>query len=163
MFIACGSLPAQSKPYFPKALGFVNDYEDDFTDGERKALDHAMKDLLSQTMEKAKLSGIEMAVVTVTDSMFGDSKEMSTYATMLGDKWGLGTKSPNRGIIIAYGKKVRKVALVTGAGLDEILPKEVCHTIVNEKMTAEFRKGRPYDAIYAAVKAIGEYLGIVLK
>ncbi len=157
------SVDAQQTAYFPKPLGFINDYENDFNADERKTLDAAVKDLLTQTMERVKLKGIEIAVVTVTDSMYGDSKEMSTYATMLGDKWGVGTKTPNRGIIIAYSKKLRKVSVVTGAGLDELLPKEVCNSIVNEKMAAAFKQGGPYAALLVAVKSIAEYLGVPVK
>ena len=163
LYLTVISVNAQSKPYYPPTLGFVDDFENDFTADERRELNSAIKDLLSQTMEKAKLRGIEMAVVTVTDSMYGDSKEMSDYATALGDKWGLGTKEPNRGLIIAYSKKVRKVSIVTGSGFDQLLPREVCRSIIDDKMAAEFRRGKPYDALYVGVKAIAAYLGIVIR
>ena len=88
---------------------------------------------------------------------------MSEYAKMLGDKWGVGAKAPHRGIVIAYGRKIRKVAIVTGTGLDRILPAAVCHNIVDQRMAEEFRKGDPYGALTTAIYSIAEHLGITLK
>lgn len=154
---------AQAQGYYPQPEGFVNDFEFDFSKDQVKALDASVRSLLSQTMEKEELKGIELAVLTVTDSMFGTETEMSSYATKIGDKWGVGTKTPNRGIIIAYSKKLRKVAIVTGTGLDKLLPAQAIRQIIDERMAEEFRKGKPFDALMVAVKGIGEYLGIIVK
>ena len=151
---------AQRTSVFPAPVGFINDYEGDFTPEEVKSLDYAVKELLSKTMIVDSLRGIEIAIVTVTESMYGDEKEMSSYVTRLGDKWGVSGKGENKAIIIAYGKKIRKVAIITGAGLDNILPASVCHKIVDEKMAPEFRKGSYFNAILTAVKAIKDHIGL---
>ena len=154
------ALDAQRTSKFPSPIGFVNDFEGDFTPDEVKSLDYAIKELLAKTMIIDSLKGIEIAVVTVTEAMYGDEKEMSSYVTRLGDKWGVSSKGENKAIIIAYGKKIRKVSIVTGSGLDNILPASVCHKIVDEKMAPEFRKGSYYNAILSAVKAIKDHIGL---
>ena len=155
------NLEAQRTSTFPSPIGFVNDFEGDFTPDEVKTLDYAIKELLSKTMNVDSLKGIEIAVVTVTEGMYGDEKEMSSYITRLGDKWGVSSRGENKAIIIAYGKKIRKVAIVTGSGLDNILPASVCHKIVDEKMAPEFRKGSYFNAILSAVKAIKDHIGLL--
>jgi uncharacterized protein len=154
------TLSAQRTSIFPAPLGFINDYEGDFTPDEVKQLDYAVKELLAKTMEVDSLNGIEIAIVTVTENMFGDEKEMSGYVTRLGDKWGVAGKGENKAIIIAYGKKIRKVTIIAGAGLDRILPAAECHKIVDEKMAPEFRTGSYFGAILGAVNSIKEYIGL---
>lgn len=162
-FVLCTAhLSAQNKGYYPSPTGFVNDFEHDFTDAQVTALDKLVKQLLAETMKKESLKGIEMAVITVTPAMYGDEKEISAYATKIGDKWGVGTKTPNKGIIVVYGKSLRKVAIVTGTGLDDILPAAECQDIVNIKMAEEYRKGNNYEALVVAVKSIAQKLGITL-
>lgn len=151
---------AQRTSEFPAPIGFVNDYEGDFTPDQIKELDYAVKELLAKTMGIDSLKGVEIAVVTVTDKMFGDEKEMSSYVTRLGDKWGVNKNGQNKAIIIAYGKKIRKVSIITGSGLDNILPGSACHKIVDEKMAPEFRKGNYFNAILEAVKGIKDYIGL---
>lgn len=153
-------LSAQRTSVFPAPTGFVNDFEHDFTPDEIKELDYQVKELLAKTMEIDSLKGIEIAVVTVTETMFGDEKDMSSYVTRLGDKWGVSNRGENRAIIIAYGKKIRKVAIVTGSGLDNVLPPAVCHKIVDEKMAPEFRNGSYFNAVLTAVKSIKQYIGL---
>jgi uncharacterized protein len=63
----------------------------------------------------------------------------------------VGKKDDNKGIVIAYSKKVRKVAIVTGTGLDNILPPSYCRQIIDERMLPMFRKGDYYNAILEAV------------
>ena len=151
---------AQRTSEFPAPMGFINDYEGDFTPDEIKELDYAVKELLAKTMGIDSLQGIEIAIVTVTEKMFGDEKEMSSYVTRLGDKWGVSKNGQNKAIIIAYGKKIRRVSIITGSGLDNTLPPSACHKIVDEKMAPEFRKGNYYNAILAAVKGIKDYIGL---
>ena len=155
------SLSAQRTSKFPSPIGFINDYEADFTPEQAKNLDYAVKELLAKTMDKDSLRGLEIAVVTVTEDMYGDEKEMSSYVTRLGDKWGVTSRGENKAIIIAYGKKIRKVTIVTGEALDHFLPPSVCHKIIDEKMAAEFRKGNYYEAILTAINSIKDALGVL--
>jgi len=160
LFITSLMANAQRTSVFPAPMGFINDYENDFTPDEVKQLDFAVKELLAKTMGVDSLKGIEMAIVTVTENMFGDEKEMSSYVTRLGDKWGVANKGENKAILIAYGKKIRKVSIITGAGLDHILPASECHRIVDEQMAPEFRKGDYFNALMDAIKGIRDYIGL---
>ena len=160
LLLAMVTANAQRTSKFPSPLGFINDFEGDFTPDQVKALDFAVKELLAKTMQVDSLKGLEMAVVTVTEGMYGDEKEMSSYVTRLGDKWGVSVSGENKAIIIAYGKKIRQVSIVTGAALDHALPPAACHNIIDEKMAPEFRKGNYYEAIMAAIKSIKQSLGL---
>lgn len=163
VLLNAGFVSAQSSTHYPEPIGFVNDFEHDFTPAQVKSMENTIRGLLVKAMDRDSIKGLEIAVVTVTDSMFVGEKEMSDYATKIGDKWGVGTKYPNQGIIIAYGRNVRKVAIVTGTGLDKILPPQVCNDIISQRMAAEFKTGHPYNAILAAIYSIADQLGVSLK
>ncbi len=102
---------------------------------------------------------VEIAVVSVTDSMFGDEKEMSDYAIKAAEKWGLGSKGGNSGIIIAVSRKLKKVSIATGPGLDRNLPPATCQKIMDEQMAPELRQGKYFQGVLNALLAIKDHLG----
>ena len=161
LLLVGSDVSAQRSSKFPSPVGFVNDYEADFTPEQIKNLDYAVKELLAKTMDRDSLRGLEIAVVTVTEDMYGDEKEMSSYVTRLGDKWGVTARGENKAIIIGYGKKIRKVTIVTGTALDRFLPPSLCNKIIDEKMAPEFRRGNYYDAILIAINSIKDALGVL--
>ncbi|MDB5281243.1 MAG: hypothetical protein JWO06_318 [Bacteroidota bacterium] len=151
---------SQQKSYYPSPVGFINDFEGDLTKEENAALDKAVKDLLIQAMDRQVYKGMEIAIVTVTDSMYGDEKDIKDYAVKMANKWGVGDKSDNTGILIAVSRKLHKVYLATGTGMEKLLPNDSCQKIIDERMLPELRRGRYYDALLAALGGIKESLGI---
>jgi uncharacterized protein len=151
---------AQHKSVYPSPIGFVNDFEGDFSKEELSALNLAVKDMLIKVMDGGLYNGIEIAIVTVTDSMFGDEKEMKDYAVKLSNKWGVGDKSSNNGILIAVSRKLHTVYIATGTGMEKLMPNDTCQKIIDEKMLPDLRKGRYYDAVMNSLNGIKEALGI---
>lgn len=146
--------------YYPKPTGFINDFEKDFSKEQYEALDLTVKSILVKTMADESLHDLEIAVVTVTDSMFIGETEMSSYAIKIAGKWGLGNKGENYGILIAVSKSLKKVSIATGPGLDKFLAPDACQKIMDEKMTPELKKGRYYEGVMAAILAIKEAIGV---
>ena len=151
---------AQRKSVYPAPVGFVNDFEGDFSKEENLALNAAVKDFLVKTMDRELYKGMELAIVTVTDSMFGNEKEMKDYAVKLANKWGVGDKDNNNGILIAVSRKLRTVYISTGTGMGTILPNDACQKIIDERMLPNLKKGKYYDAILSALSGIEEALGM---
>jgi uncharacterized protein len=152
-------LYAQRAPYYPEAIGLTSDYEHTFTKEQIHQLDSAVISMLRFTRNVPKYKNIELAVITVTDSMFGNTFEMSDYASKIGEAWGVGgTAQPNCAIVLAYSKSLRKVALVTGDGLDTILPANICNGILVNVMAPQFKQGNYFQAMLMAVGTIKEYL-----
>lgn len=146
--------------YYPKPIGFVNDYEGIFNKTEVQQLDNGIKDLLSKAIEREALKGMELAVVTVTDSMFGGTKDIGEYAMQLGARWKMGEHGDNNAVVIAVCRHLRKVTIVTGTGLEQLLPNETCQRIVDERMAPELRKGQYYNGVLAALAGLKEFLGL---
>ena len=105
----------------------------------------------------------QIAIVTVTSLMGYDKAD---YAQRLGEKWGIGKKSLNNGVLILVKPKQSgsdgEVFIAQGYGLEGVLPDLTCAQIVDNDILPAFRKGDIYGGLTNAVNSImaitkGEY------
>ena len=92
--------------------GYVNDFAHVLDQNTIGQLDG----LCRQIDEKAHA---QIAVVTV-NSLNGS--DIESYAVDLFKKWGIGSKSTNRGVLILYAIRDRRARIEVGYGLEPILP-----------------------------------------
>ncbi len=91
-------------------------------------------------------NGAQVAVV-VLNSIGSESIEI--FATQLFQKWGIGSKKNNNGLLILFVQDQRLIKFETGYGLEGVLPDIICGRIQKEYMIPEFRKG-DFDAGFIA-------------
>jgi uncharacterized protein len=92
--------------------GYVNDFA-----GVLDAATQArLNDLCRQVEEKAQA---QIAVVTVKSV---DGQDVVSYAVALYQKWGIGAKGKDRGVLILLATQDRKYWITVGYGLEPILP-----------------------------------------
>ena len=104
-------LRAESVSQF-KPTGYVNDFAhvvDPNTAAE-------LEDICRQIDEKAHA---QIAVVTINSL---DGSDIESYAVDLFKKWGIGSKSTDRGVLILLAVKDRQYRIEVGYGLEPILP-----------------------------------------
>ncbi len=125
-------------------------------------------DLLSPTEERLltqKLAGYadttstQIIIVTVPSL---NGVPASDYAVELGRRWGVGQQGKDNGVVILVSRDDRKVFIATGFGLEGAIPDAVAARIVRNILIPNFRQGRYYDGLSAAVDALmqaarGEY------
>src|SRR2546425_11310382 len=92
------------------------DYVNDFAHVLDQTTIARLDDLCQQIDEKAHA---EIAVITVN---WLDGSDIESYAVDLFKKWGIGSKSTNRGVLILLAVKDRKYRIEVGYGLEPILP-----------------------------------------
>jgi uncharacterized protein len=134
----------------PKPAGFVTDYEGVFTEKEKAILNEII------TIYERKSSN-EIAVVSVVS--IDPYKSMADYSLALGNKWGVGKKNKNNGVIIVFGRKIRQVWIRVGDGLRSKLGNEEIKTIIDTKIIPEFRKEDYFTGIKNGIDAIIEKTG----
>lgn len=124
---ACGpSGPAQ----FPASNGkHVNDFANVLEDGAEKSLE-------SYLLDFKKRSGVELAVVT-TPSLYDLTLEQ--YSIKLAEKWGVGGKKNDTGVIILLAPSERKLRIEVGYGLEEKLTDIQCRHIIDDIMLPKMR------------------------
>lgn len=124
----------------PRPDALVNDFACVFPDSVVKAMDYELKAFSGATSN-------QIVVVTVTD-LYGENPNI--YAAKLGDKWGVGQKKEDNGLIILIKPKTDKskgeVAIAPGRGLEGALPDAFCNRIIQDEMIPELKKGNDYVA-----------------
>lgn len=110
----------------------------------------------AQLAELEDSTGIEVVVVAVDTLANHDCYET---AIRLGQKYGVGKKSLNNGLVIMLSTSDRCVQLVIGSGLEGYLPDAICKRIQREDMNPYFSKGDWSQGMSHGVEAVCEILG----
>lgn len=97
----------------------------------------------------------QMLVLTV-QSLDGQSIEEFAFNTK--EKWKLGQKGKDNGILLVVALKERKYRFEVGYGLESVLPDSLIGEISRENLVPYFRKGEYSTGIYNAMQTI---IGIV--
>ena len=93
-----------------------SNYVNDFAGVLDAATQARLNDLCWQVEEKAQA---QIAVVTVKSV---DGQDVVSYAVALYQKWGIGAKGKDRGVLILLATQDRKYWTTVGYGLEAILP-----------------------------------------
>jgi len=93
-----------------------SNYVNDFAGVLDAATQARLNDLCHQVEQKA---AAQIAVVTVKSL---DGQDEASYALALYQKWGIGAKKTNRGVLILLAIQDRKRFIQTGYGVEPILP-----------------------------------------
>lgn len=112
----------------------------------------AISERLRQIHEAGKA---QMAVVIVPTT---GGVPIFDYAMQLADRWGLGHQDTDDGLLIVIAINDRQMQIVTGYGLEGIIPDAVAKRIIREQMTPAFREARYADGIMQAIDAIDDRL-----
>lgn len=88
--------------------------------------------------------------------------DISDYAFQLGEKWGIGGKANDNGILILAAMDDRKVFIATGYGLEGAVPDALAKRIVTELILPNFKMQAYYEGLNQATDMIiklasGEY------
>lgn len=83
--------------------------------------------------------------------------EAADYAVRLAEKWGIGTKEKNNGLIILAAIEDRKVTIQTGYGMEGPVPDAICKRIIENEIKPNFKQGDYYAGLDAATTAIIQY------
>ena len=129
---------------FPQPTGYVNDFA--------RILSPATIGILDERIEALRQkNSVEIAVVTIQST---GELPLEDYANLLFQKWGIGQKGADNGVLLLVAVGDRKVRIEPGYGLEPILPDGLCGEIIRTRILPEFRKGDFNAGILAGVQAI---------
>lgn len=156
LLLALSQLPAQDfpEPMQPKRL--VNDFTHMFSPQQQTALEQKLRRFNDTT-------STQIAVVTVP-SLNGYAP--NDYAQRLAEKWGIGQKGKDNGILLLIKPKTRnekgQVAISVGYGLEGVVPDAIASRIIQKEILPEFQNGNYYTGTDKATHVLmdltsGEY------
>ncbi|MBK9391691.1 MAG: TPM domain-containing protein [Bacteroidetes bacterium] len=147
---------SQDIPERPVPPHLVNDFAGVLSQQEVVALEGKLVAFNDST-------STQIAIVTVA-SLGG--YDIIDYAQRLGEKWGIGQRQLNNGLLIVVKPKTSdsggKVTIVAGYGLEGAIPDITCGQIIDNEVLPAFRQDNYFAGLDAAINTLmalarGEY------
>lgn len=139
-------------PARPEPPMLVNDFAGMLSTAEEAQLEQKLEDY-------ARNSSTQITIVTIKNL---GGYDVSQYTFELGNRWGIGQKDKDNGVLILTSLEDRKGWIATGYGLEGVLTDALTGRIYRNEIVPRFKEGDYYggfdkaaDAIIAATK--GEY------
>ncbi len=95
----------------------------------------------------------EIAVIIITTSK---GEDINYLATMYGEKWGIGEKEQDNGIVFLIATEDRKFAIQQGRGVERYLTASVAGQILDYIVTPNFKQGLWFEGINRGTSALME-------
>ena len=133
---------------YPSPAGAVNDFAGLLSSSQRSDLEQNLRGFFDRT-------GAAIVVATF-ESLEGVPIE--DYAVGLFEKWKIGQKGRDFGILILVAKQERKIRFEVGYGLEPVIPDGRAGEIIRTQMTPRFREGDYAGGIFAAVAEVERIL-----
>ena len=130
----------------PAPTARLNDYANLLTAAERARLEALL-------IDRERATGTQMAIA-VFRSLEGENLE--DVASQLFQKWRLGQKSLDNGVLLVVFVEDRKLRLEVGYGLEAALPDAEAAQIIRGAIAPRFREQRYAAGLEAAVIAVYE-------
>ena len=96
-------------------------------------------------------TGHQIAVLTVPSL---EGEDIESFGIKVAEKWKIGKKGVDNGVILIVALKDRKLRLEVGYGLEGVLPDAIANRIIQEQITPRFRSGDFPGGIEAGIDAI---------
>src|SRR5437870_171882 len=139
------ALPAlAAEPRIPAPEGFVTDRAGVIPPATRERLTALLEELKQKT-------GAGIAVVAVPTTAPLDD---FTYAMRIADAWKPGRKREDTGVVFLVAVQERKLRILTGYGLEGILPDGLVGEIEDREIVPAFHAGQVDEGIWRGVAAL---------
>ena len=134
---------------YPKPIGSVNDFANVISENDENSLNQLINEV------KEKCNGAEIAVVTIQSI---SPVSIEEYAVRLFEKWGIGKKGADNGVLVLLAINERKARIEVGYGLEGALPDGKCGEIIREQMSPYFKDGDFGTGILSGVSVINQII-----
>jgi uncharacterized protein len=142
--LARAASPALATPTIPQPTGFVTDQAGVLSADATARLTGLLRELQTKT-------GAEIAVLTVDTTAPLDD---FTYAMRVAEAWKPGRARDDTGLLFLVAVRDRRLRVVTGYGLEGILPDGLVGQIQDKEIIPRFRAGDLAGGIEAGVRAL---------
>lgn len=134
------------EPMKPKRI--VNDFTGLFTPQQNQALEQKLRHFNDT-------SSTQIAVVTIPSL---NGYEPNDYAQRLAEKWGVGQKGKDNGLLVLVKPKSERekgqVAIAVGYGLEGVIPDAIASRIIRNEIIPEFQQNNYYSGVNKATDVL---------
>lgn len=148
--VLCTPVSALEVPSRPQ--GYVTDKAALLSSSARTQLNQALRQFEAQT-------SIQIVVATFPSL---EQESLEDFSIRLAEKWKIGNKKNDNGVILLIFKAERLMRIEVGYGLEGALPDVLAGTIIRNDITPYFKQGKYEAGIFKGVQSItqavqGEY------
>lgn len=152
LFVANALMAAEQGDIPAKPNGFVLDAISALKPEERNLLEQKLRGYADTT-------STQFAIVLLPSTGRRDAYD---FAMEIGKSWGVGQKGKNNGVVILVSLDDRKIRIVTGRGIEDVLTDAVCKRIINRILKPYLKQGDFYSGLDLATtemmqRASGEF------
>jgi uncharacterized protein len=148
LLLTIGQLFAQNLPEKPNPPKLVNDFAAVMSTTQVNALEQKLVAFNDS-------NSTQIAIVTVKSI---EGYDIADYAFKLGEKWGIGQKGKNNGVLILVAPNDRKVFIATGYGTEEFVTDAMSRRIIEQKFKPSFKNNNFYEGLDAGTNDIIDLL-----
>lgn len=141
----CASVARASTPQPPDV---PRDYVVDLAGIVRSDLKNDLNTYLQTLDQKTTAQVLVLTVQTL------DNQDIESFALNTKEKWKLGQKGKDNGVLIVVAVQDRKYRIEVGYGLEGVLPDSLVGTIGREYFVPYFKQGDYSSGIYAGTVAV---------
>lgn len=129
--------------------GYVSDFAGVMRPGDREAAERLLADVERST-------GNQIAVVTVSSLEGG---QVDDFATRLFERWGIGRKGKDDGLLLLAAIGDRKVRIETGYGVEGLLPDAAAGRLIDRHVLPAFKRGDYSGGLRTGAEALAAVVG----
>ena len=133
---------------FPAYSGYINDYAGIISESDKIKANSLLSELEQKTTA-------QLAIVTLLTTA---PRDIATYAVELFEKWGIGQKNKDNGVLLLIAAKDRKVRIEVGYGLEGALPDAICSQIIYQGMIPLFKENHYSQGILTGANTIANLI-----
>ncbi|HXK62414.1 MAG TPA: TPM domain-containing protein [Acidobacteriota bacterium] len=128
--------------------GFVNDFAGVFPPNQRSELESFLAEVERKTTS-------QIAVVTISSL---EDNEIRDFANRLFERWGIGRRDQDNGLLMIAAIQDRQVWIEVGYGLEPIIPDARAGRILDQYVIPSFRQGDYAGGLSAGARAIAQII-----
>lgn len=136
----------QLRDSLPSPHGYVNDYENIYSDREEAVLDSLIRAFENKTT-------IQIVVITF-DTTMTTRDSLDALTLYIGNAWGVGQKGKNNGVAIGISRGYRRITIRNGNGIEQILTNEETKQIIDTAFIPDFRASRYFEGTYNGLQEL---------
>lgn len=142
--VVCFSLRTDASPLYPEPTGYITDTTGTLKEETKQQLVPILRALHEKTTAQVALA--------VVDTIGGEPIE--NYAVKLFEKWKVGTKGKDNGVLFVIALKDRKMKIEVGYGLEGALPDAKAGEILTDLVRPKFKEGDIDGGVIAGMEAV---------
>jgi uncharacterized protein len=108
--------------------------------------------LASKIIAYEKETTNEVGILTI-DSLTTDM-DIQRFGTEVANKWGIGKREKNNGLLITISKYNRKISINTGLGTEKTISDYECKVIIDRIMVPRFKAKNYYEGVHKALDSL---------